>query len=155
MGLTNRFLKNRILPVLESQHLIHLAPSKPTSGSGQTFKWALGPPPSAASRGARAAAPTESMPTWDTEAHWARLLEGAHPGQTAREYSVHRAMEKSLRRDQAVLDGKVRLDERGMRGWAAREPGLTTTGERGHLNVRRERARGRKERERIALGAAP
>lgn len=138
------FLKSRVLPVLASQDLIiKSSKATPVTPAG-TFAWSLAP-----------STPSETS-TWDTEAHWDRLLSpgyGESPGSVALAYKTHQAEVKRLKRLAAQDDPAnraARRTEREVWAWEGRAEGLTTELERRHLNVRK--ARGRPEKERARLG---
>lgn len=142
------FLKNQILAVLTSQDLIRKRVT-PADGKVQKHQFHLNLenptlPPSLST----------SIPTWDTHAHWSRILSGERPSALAHEYAKYKSSISSVKRDSRFDTGKVLRSERDVWAWSGRQEGLTTVLERDHLNVRRARARPGKERQRLGMNDA-
>ncbi|WVN88570.1 uncharacterized protein L203_103781 [Cryptococcus depauperatus CBS 7841] len=144
-------LKNRVLPVLQSQNLIHKhivhqeTPPEPSTSKSKKdkprplFVWSLRDLPDSNL--------VES--SWSTSEHWERLVGGEHPGAVGRDYELHQKDLRSAERGKAIDSGKVKRTEEEMWAWEDRKVGLTTNKERGHLNDRRQAARPAKERRRL------
>lgn len=149
--MTSSFLKNRILPVLSSQDLIVKSSKATFATPAGSFAWSLKPPSEIPE------SDPNPPPTWDTDAHWNRLLSGSSPSALAYAYEAHRAEVKEHKRLAALADPTNRVarrTERDVWAWEGRAEGLTTILERTHLNVRKARGRPEKERARVeAYGA--
>ena len=136
-------MKKHVLPVLESQRLIHIKPvrSDPTMSPKQAvYMWHLSPSLSDLPPGT----------TWDVDSHWDRLIKGEHPSQLHTELTDVIAGRTAAKKE-ALYERKVlRRPEREI--WEmgeGREMELTTRLERVHLNKRRRNARPGKERKRL------
>lgn len=141
------FLKNHVLPTLQSQNLIHKhvvhlddsesassTPSKRGNAKRQ-FVWSLRDLPD-----------VESQSTsWSYSEHWQRLLSGAQPEDVGAEHKHFLEQLKKDERRQAIESGAERRTEEEIWAWEDRKVGVTTEKERGHLNKRRGLKRPQKE----------
>ncbi|ODO06233.1 hypothetical protein L198_01465 [Cryptococcus wingfieldii CBS 7118] len=147
--ISTSFLKNRVLPVLQSQNLIHkhpvhpkpseLDPSSPSAakrGNAKLeFVWSLREQPADLPEGV----------SWSTAEQWERFIQGEHPGLVGRDYKEMLEQIKVAKRKEAIESGKARRTDEEIRAWEGRRVGVTTEKERYHLNKRREANRPRKE----------
>lgn len=176
------FLKHKVLPVLESQHLVIKSMVLSPSGT-RSWRWHLvqAAPDghSASSSGGDPSNPSESdpssstpsassssssplpqrvleaatrLPNLDRDSHWDRLLSGTHPALLAADIRQIEHENAAAKKEARFEKGFSRRTEREMRSWEGREPGLTTRLERVHLNDRRARARPEKERRTLGFG---
>lgn len=146
--LTPRFLKKRILRMLESQKLI-------------TKRWL---PADAGSILIRGTSNTDKLwAKWEvvddaiTKPMWDRLILSPVDERVLSELGAEvaraRAAERRAERDALFAAGKETRTERDIWEWDGRPKGITTPLERTHLNKRRSRARPAKEERRAAYEA--
>lgn len=143
------FLKRRVLPVLQSQRLIHIKPvrEESTSKAHTQFVWHISDP-------IHDLIPSTQFPNlrpWDPAEHWDRLIAGVHPAETAADLNTLLEKRDEAKKEKAYADGREKRPEREIWRWEGREPELTTRLERLHLNRRKQRARPGKERKWMAL----
>ncbi|WVQ73907.1 hypothetical protein IAR50_003488 [Cryptococcus sp. DSM 104548] len=146
--ISTSFMKNRVLPVLQSQNLVHKhavhpkssdpnapSPSTKRSNAKLDFVWSLRDEPSDLPEGV----------AWSNAEQWDRFLRGEHPGLIGRDYKEMLKEVKVAKRRDAIESGQIRRTDDEIRAWEGRRVGVTTEKERYHLNKRREANRPRKE----------
>ena len=150
-----KYLKTRILAVLESQELIHKEAIRAVPGTvkGATtsraldgdscFRWFLTPP-----KPHRAVDP---MGKWSVPEHWDRLCQ---PGQnTASIYydlKNTKRLQAIVERERRIKAGKEKIPERESWIRPDRIPGVTTRLQRMHLSRRKQKSRTAKELKLVA-----
>lgn len=152
--LTIRFLRSKIIPVLESLELVHRKAIRPVTGTvrssrlleserghGSPFRFFLSPP--------RQVARGSPLRRRNLGNDWDRICSGTFAGVIHGELDALKK-ESEEQRLQRRLDLKIdKRTEEQIWSWSGRQPELTTRKQRFHLNRRKQKNRDRLERGRL------
>ncbi|GMK55277.1 hypothetical protein CspeluHIS016_0203330 [Cutaneotrichosporon spelunceum] len=137
--LSGAYLKNRIIPVLESQKLVRKAWLDAVPGSSLARM----------SHHQRKHAMWVIQEDGNLAQRWDMITDPAMDQETLRRLGgqerLSREAAQRARREKAFASGREERTDRDIMAWADRPAGFTTSLERKHLNTRRDRARPAKE----------
>ena len=152
--MTTRFLRKKIIPVLESLELVHRKAIRPVTGTvrssrlleserghGSPFQFFLSPPPQV-SRGS-------PLRRRNLGQDWDRICTGTFAGVIHGELNALKKESEEQRLERRL---KLKLDKRTEEqiwSWSGRQPELTTRKQRFHLNRRKQKNRDKLERRRL------